>query len=196
MELWFEILVPYFLVIVRCFLSFLFLISSISKIREPHSFVKTVAAYRLLPEMVIRPFAFSLPWIELILGMVLLLGWETRLAAGATGVLYFLFSIALLINLLRGQKNLGCGCFGAKSNHKITSWLVFRDIGLMLAAVVISIYGGGGYSLETLPKEVQGYLLYQLGEFILPIALIGVGVFVFYKLMIQSFSLISLTTKE
>ncbi|RFN60464.1 DoxX family membrane protein [Marixanthomonas ophiurae] len=45
-----------------------------------------------LPEILVSPFAYSLPFIEFTIGALLLLGWKTKYAAAAGGLL-----IALLI---------------------------------------------------------------------------------------------------
>ncbi len=166
---WILYISPYLLAAVRFLLAIVFLQSSVEKIREPDIFVKTVAAYRLLPKFVIRPFGFSLPWLELMLGLVLLSGWQTRLAAILTGMLYLLFIGALGINLLRGQTNMNCGCFGSKRRHKIDVGLILRDIGLLIASGLVTVFGGGVFAFETLTEGEQNLVIHGMGEIALPI---------------------------
>ncbi len=50
-----------------------------------------------LPEIVVLPFAYMLPFIELILGVLLVLGWKTKFASVAGGILIavLLFGMAI-----------------------------------------------------------------------------------------------------
>ncbi|MDD5371595.1 MAG: hypothetical protein PHQ40_21150 [Anaerolineaceae bacterium] len=128
MDHWIVVLTPIFLAVFRFIIAILFLTSSVSKTRNPHAFMKAVYAYHLLPPSAIRPFAVSLILIELILGITLILGWESSLAAGISVLLFVAFAVAIWINLLRGRENLSCGCFGEKNSGIISPWLVGRDI--------------------------------------------------------------------
>ena len=184
------------LAILRYLLAGLFVTAALRKIPHPKQFVEAVRAYQVLPRFAVAPFGILLPWVELSLGTMLLIGWYAKLAAALTGVLYIVFTIAVGINLFRGRKNLDCGCFGPKQKHRITLWLVTRDIGLALAAGVVAIWGGGSFAFETLPSETQGLLAQGLREYGLPTTVVFVGMVVAWKLLRQTVRLVYLSTKE
>ncbi len=196
METWFLVFLQYFLAVVRYGLAALFLFSSIHKIRDQRSFYNTVLSYRLLPTYAIRPFSLLLPWVELALSILLIVGWNTKLVGWITGTLYGLFFMALSVNLIRRRKELDCGCFGAKKKHKITIGLVFRDVGLMLVSCISAIFGGGIYAFDNLTREAQQIVIYAFKEYFLSICLIAIGIFLFYKLFIQTLRLVYFVTKE
>ena len=105
---------PYFLAFIRYLLAVIFFQSSLEKLRERQKFVDTVASYQLLPGFAVRPFGLSLPGVELILALILLSGWQARLAAVFTSLLYLLFIGALSITIFRGRTNIDCGCYGLR----------------------------------------------------------------------------------
>lgn len=193
---WVEMFIPIFLALVRYILAVVFLVASLGKIREPGSFIKTVAGYRLLPSFVVRPFGLLLPWIEFALGVILLIGWETRLASVATCLLYLMFIGALTINLARGRKDLDCGCFGSKHKHEIDRGLIIRDILLLLGAGLILYFGGGIFAFDNLATEAQSVLIHVMVNFLLPSILIVIGLYMSFVLFKQTLRLIYISSKE
>lgn len=109
---------PLFLRLASSVLAAVFLLSAVRKIRDLRYFTGAVAAYRLLPRSWVRPFVYTLPWLELALGLMLLLGWRTREAAIISAMLLLLFLFAMGVNLARGRTDLDCGCSG--SHHRRT----------------------------------------------------------------------------
>ncbi|HXN02561.1 MAG TPA: MauE/DoxX family redox-associated membrane protein [Candidatus Dormibacteraeota bacterium] len=100
-----------------------------------------VATFAIVPSRMIRPVAFALPWVELILGGLLVTGLlATPVAALGAGLLGGV-SLALALNLRRGS-NAPCGCFGPSLPMK-TSWtLVGRNLLMVLVLVAVSWKGG------------------------------------------------------
>ncbi|MBI4055235.1 MAG: DoxX family membrane protein [Elusimicrobia bacterium] len=122
----------------RLLLGFLFAASGISKLLLPvEEFAAVVQIYELLPPALIFPFAKILPWLELLLGVYLFLGYATRLSSAGLGILSASFIIALGINLLRGTPLGECGCFG-----KALSLSPLQALGLdmLLLGLAILIY--------------------------------------------------------
>ena len=189
-------LTPYFLAFLRYLLGGLLIFASLHKIPKPMLFVETVKTYKLLPPYAVRPFGYGLPWIELILGILLLIGWQTKTVAVINGGLYAAFTIALIINFFRGRRELNCGCFGTKKKHKLTCLLIVRDLGLTLAASIVAAWGGGINSIDTLSRTELDLLENRLEVYILPIILIILGLIVFARLFVRSLRLVDLSTKE
>jgi putative oxidoreductase len=107
----------------RIYVGCIFIYASLNKIPDPGVFAENIAAYQILPYWGLHLVAIILPWIELICGVFLILGLRTRAAASILGGLLFLFTLFVIINILRDSP-ISCGCFGtvgeAVSWRKVT----------------------------------------------------------------------------
>ena len=111
----------------RLALGFIFIFASIDKILNPAAFSEVISNYQLLPDQAINFMAIVLPWLELILGALLVAGlWLPGVVALAT-LLLVVFFLALLISLARGL-DIQCGCFstGAEGKPQML-WTLARD---------------------------------------------------------------------
>lgn len=123
----------------RLALGVTFIWSSIHKIQDPVAFALLVYDYEILPAVLVNPFAYTLPWVELASGVLILLGLFTRIAVSAQFLMLASFIIAIAVNLFRA-KVLGCGCFSEEGGHPIGWDLVGRDLGLMLLCLQVFFY--------------------------------------------------------
>jgi uncharacterized membrane protein YphA (DoxX/SURF4 family) len=81
------------------------------KISDPDEAVKAVQAYRLLPYGLTHVVGYGLPLLEILVGVLLVLGLFTRVAAVAAGVLMVVFIAGIVSVWVRGL-SIDCGCFG------------------------------------------------------------------------------------
>jgi uncharacterized membrane protein YphA (DoxX/SURF4 family) len=81
------------------------------KVINPHEAAAAVQAYRLLPTGVATYVGYGLPLFEILLGLVLLIGFRTRIAAIVTAVLMGIFIVGVASAWARGL-SIDCGCFG------------------------------------------------------------------------------------
>jgi uncharacterized membrane protein YphA (DoxX/SURF4 family) len=79
--------------------------------------------------------AAALPWIEIALGALLVSGLARPLPAIAAALLLLLFTVLLVVNLVRGRRP-PCACFGTRSREPISEVSVARNLGLLALAVV------------------------------------------------------------
>jgi uncharacterized membrane protein YphA (DoxX/SURF4 family) len=96
--------------ILRVYVGAVFIAASMYKINYPGEFAETIAAYQLVPYWAVNPLALVMPWTELVAGVLLVLGVRTKSAAAVIAGMLGVFSLAILITLLRGIP-IGCGCF-------------------------------------------------------------------------------------
>jgi uncharacterized membrane protein YphA (DoxX/SURF4 family) len=102
--------------------------------RAPLEFAASISAYQLFPTKLIFPIADYFPWIEILLGIILLVGWKIRLVAiGAAGLISFFLCI-LAITYFRGIEA-DCGCFG--SGDPISPLTLARDFTFLLPALFL-----------------------------------------------------------
>lgn len=133
----------------RMILGTIFIWSSIDKISHPEEFIKVVESYKILPFALAVIFAVSLPWIELICGLLLIAGTYTRSSALVLTSMLGSFMVAIGINLYRGA-DLSCGCFDVQTGSN-DLWLTFiRDIALIAMGLQILLFDRGSFSLKAL----------------------------------------------
>lgn len=118
----------------RVILGMVFLYASIDKIAQPAAFAETVANYRMLPHGLVNATAILLPWLELVLGVLLLSGvWLPGAVVMGNGLLWVFFG-AVAYNLIRGL-DMGCGCFSASgAGDATTLYTLLRDALFLIPA--------------------------------------------------------------
>lgn len=128
-------------------LGLVFVIAALAKIADPPGFAKSIWFYHLAPAWSIHPIALLLPWLELLCGIALCLGFWTRAAASWVAAMLLAFMVALGINLAR-HLPVDCGCFDTAGSAKTDEeklldmkWLLLRDAGLLLLAIQIILAG-------------------------------------------------------
>jgi uncharacterized membrane protein YphA (DoxX/SURF4 family) len=89
----------------------IFAVSGWTKLIDVDGTIRSVRAYRLLPEAVIPALGTALPAVELALAALLLTGLLTRLAAALAIPLSAAFFFGVSSAWARGLK-IDCGCFG------------------------------------------------------------------------------------
>ncbi|MFN3871946.1 MAG: MauE/DoxX family redox-associated membrane protein [Ignavibacterium sp.] len=101
----------YFLLISRIIIAIVFIYAGAEKISDPKGFSQAIYNYRLFPIETINFLAITLPWLELVSGILLLFGVSVKENAAIIGTLLFVFIIAVAISMIRGL-DIDCGCFG------------------------------------------------------------------------------------
>jgi uncharacterized membrane protein YphA (DoxX/SURF4 family) len=125
--------------IARFILGGVFIYASLGKIAFPREFANIVIKYRILPEKLAIYFAFLLPWVELILGIFLVIGLYVRESVLALASLLLVFMAAMIIGSLNGTLN-SCGCFSIKPSHPESLFLMLtRDILLLFGFLILYI---------------------------------------------------------
>ena len=112
-------------------LSCVFVTAGFHKCQAPAEFAATLRNYKILPEALIRQCVYLLPVAEIMTGVALLIPAVARLAAVAAGALLTAYIFAIGVNLLRGRRNIDCGCGGPQQKQTISEWMIARN-GLLL----------------------------------------------------------------
>lgn len=117
----------------------IFIYAGVAKIQNPQAFADSIASFRLLPSEFVNLLALFLPPFEITAGLLLVIGWQKRLAAFAILVLGIVFAFALSQALIRGLE-VDCGCFGSGQPSVWKTWASLgRDLLLVAAAWIIYV---------------------------------------------------------
>jgi uncharacterized membrane protein YphA (DoxX/SURF4 family) len=123
--------------VARLGLAAVFLVSGVLKAIDPDATYVAVRAYDLLPKLGVALVAGLLPWLEIAIGLLLLVGIATRAVAIASTVLLLAFMAGVTQAWARGL-SIDCGCFGgggAVDPGQTTYGLeLLRDAGFLLLA--------------------------------------------------------------
>jgi protein-disulfide isomerase len=116
--------------------------AALSKITDPDGTVRSVRAYRLLPEALATTFGRGLPWMELALAVLLALGLALRLTAALTAGLLAVFTGAIVSAAARGLR-IDCGCFGSGGPTENPHYAgeIGRDLALTATAAALAWFG-------------------------------------------------------
>ena len=126
------------------------------KVTKPTDSANAVAAYKLLPTNIAHVLGYALPWTEVALAVLLILGIMIRPAAIAGGIIMLVFIGAIASAWARGLL-LDCGCFGgggaldpslADQVHRTYFIEIMRDLGLALCGLYLYFFPYGKLSIE------------------------------------------------
>ncbi|MDR2239069.1 MAG: hypothetical protein LBE33_01330 [Zoogloeaceae bacterium] len=117
-------------------LAIVFLGGAWQKLRDVDGFVMAIEQYRLLPVTWAAAVAWSLLTAEIAAGLLLLPLATRPVGAGLTLLLLFVFTTAVAINLLRGRRDIDCGCGGPEGGQHLSWGLVLRNVVLAATAAL------------------------------------------------------------
>lgn len=102
---------PWISLVVRLAMAGILIFAAIPKLQDLDQSVRAVRAYRLLPEAVVPFIGTALPFLELTLAALLLLGVFTRVAAFIWIGMMAAFLVGVIWVWAKGY-SIDCGCFG------------------------------------------------------------------------------------
>lgn len=156
-----------FSAVLTALLGFVLLSAGIAKAMHWETLPAVVRAYGLLPDGMVLPLAFALPVVELLVGGALLTGTLQPLVALAAAMLFAAFSLAMLLALRAGRRNIDCGCFQGGLRQVLEGRLVIRNLFYVGAALYCARVPSGaaaGHALILLPALALFVLQYALAS--------------------------------
>jgi len=123
----------------------LFIWAGLLKIIDPLEFARNISNYRVLSPKLSLLVAITLPWIELLSGLFIILGIMRRASALLISLFLIGFIVLIGVTIFRGI-SVDCGCFGTFS-RKADFMLMAQDLVMLLLS--------GTVFLKTKPK-LQG----------------------------------------
>lgn len=141
---------------IRVALGGLFAFAAFNKLGAVQSFAEAIKGFKVVDAeahgSLIVTAAFVVPWIEMIAGVLLVLGLWTRAAAAVLGLLTLGF-IGALLHVITSDIHASCSCFGDLNPlcPDVIGWCqVLRNLVLLVPAVYLVVRRGGVLSLDAL----------------------------------------------
>jgi uncharacterized membrane protein YphA (DoxX/SURF4 family) len=138
---------PFLGLAIRVTAGLVWLVAGAAKIADLEHFRVQVEAYRLVPDGFEAVFAYALPFLEVGIGLYLIVGLFVRGTAALSCVLMALFVVAMVQARLRGLV-LDCGCFGALARQPFGWSTIARDVALGVPGLVMLILPARFLSLD------------------------------------------------
>ncbi|MEV7007624.1 DoxX family protein [Streptosporangium sp. NPDC051022] len=137
----------------RFVLAGVLIVAGWGKIGTPVLSVQSVKAYELLPDSLAAVVGYGLPILEIVIGVLLVVGLLTRVAGVITVSLMLAFVIGIASVWARGLR-IDCGCFGGggrlgpgvEPDYLID---ILRDSGLFVLGVVVTWFAPGRLALDS-----------------------------------------------
>ena len=128
---------PFILFILRLFLGGVFVYAGWGKLMAPvENFVAVIEGYQFLKPPCTWIIGNVVPWLELIFGMFLVVGFLTRASAVLFTFFLLVFISLLLRSILLHLPISECGCFG--SGIVLAPWqALILDAGLLIISLIV-----------------------------------------------------------
>jgi uncharacterized membrane protein YphA (DoxX/SURF4 family) len=142
---------PWLTLVARLILGGVLLAAGGLKIGNLQKSAMAVRAYEMLPVGLANFLGYALPWIEIGIGLLLIVGAAVAICGllGAFTMLAFIIAIAQA--WARGL-SIDCGCFGGggKIDPEDTKYLseIIRDIGLLALGIYLYYFPKGKFGLD------------------------------------------------
>lgn len=131
----------------RVGLGALFIVAGALKVGHAVALAATIADFRILPAEAIASLALVLPYFEIGLGLYLVIGLFTRIAAIVGGAQLSLYAFAIGSAVAR-HIPANCGCFGPNDTARADWPHVAFDLVLAAVAVLIAFRAPGALAID------------------------------------------------
>jgi uncharacterized membrane protein YphA (DoxX/SURF4 family) len=153
-----EKLAPWFGLVARLTLGGVLIMAGYLKFDELDKSQMAVRAYEMLPVSLANFIGLVLPFAELFMGLLLILGAATRFMGILSALLMLVFVIGISQAWARGL-SIDCGCFGGggqvepgEANY-LTPLL--RDAGLAALGIYLFLYPRSKFALDKSPSKAE-----------------------------------------
>jgi uncharacterized membrane protein YphA (DoxX/SURF4 family) len=147
----FTIAQPWLTLLARLILGGVLIAAGALKVGNLQKSAMAVRAYEMLPVWMANLLGYVLPWIEIGIGLLLVLGALVKINGLLGALIMLAFIIAIAQAWARGL-SIDCGCFGdgGAVDPEDTKYLstIIRDIGLLGLGVFLYFYPKGRFALD------------------------------------------------
>jgi len=119
----------------------IFLASALGKIADLSAFSASIHNFHLepfIPMAATNVLAMTIPWVELVAGLALLVGVRPRAGAFVYTALLAVFTIGVIAAMARGL-SFDCGCFGKAGAGPIGAKKLAENLVMMAVGVIAAV---------------------------------------------------------
>ncbi len=127
---------PILILVANYCVACLFLLACYGKLNAFAIFRATLAEYELVPSSLVGVCAALIIVAEFAIGVGALVRSVATQAMVAGAVLLLIYAAAIGINLVRGRRDIDCGCTGPAVRQLLSGWLLIRNTALAGLALV------------------------------------------------------------
>jgi len=147
----FVLVQPWLTLLARLILGGVLIVAGALKVGNLQKSAMAVRAYEMLPIWLANLFGYVLPWIEIGIGSLIVVGALVKINGLLGALIMLAFIIAIAQAWARGL-SIDCGCFGGGGSidPEDTKYLseIIRDIGLLGLGVFLYFYPKGRFALD------------------------------------------------
>jgi len=133
--------------VVRLALGAVLVFAGALKVGHAPDLAAAIAGFRLLPASLTAPLAFVLPYFEILLGLYLIAGLFTRVAAIVAAAQFVVYAAAIASAVMR-HIPANCGCFGPHDVATADWPHVGFDLALAALAAIIAYGAPGAFAVD------------------------------------------------
>ena len=127
----------------------MFIFAGATKVGHIDELIEAINDYDMLPQQLATAYGHVLPYLEIVLGVLLVFGLFLRVSATASGLVVLSFSIAKIQAIARGLDIDSCGCLGPALHVLVGQSLA---IDFLLLAIAVQIFFRQGDFLSLGPR--------------------------------------------
>ena len=101
------------------------------------NFGQQVASYKLLSPAGVDFVAHTLPFAEILLGLLLLIGWRVRIWGTVVSLMLFGF-LAMVTRAYLLHMEINCGCFGTPEPVSLKK--IVEDVSMLALAILMTVF--------------------------------------------------------
>lgn len=168
----------------RLTLGSIFIYSGIYKAANPQTFSRAIEYLNIFSNSLVDVITYTFPWIELIIGILLITGIQKKKVALGSVMLLIIFISITILNSFKGNL-VPCGCFPESSILSSSNPLISTArnyILLMFGGIIIVANKDSKISsLVSIKKRFFNFTIFALIAFFLSILLISIATIRFEK---------------
>lgn len=151
---WYWLTAPRLAAVMRVVIGGIFVVAGLSKLLLPHAeVVEFIQQYRVIPLGLTPLIASTLPWIEMLSGTALLIGFFTTPAALIVGLQLMAFCLLMVTILVLGIEIEDCGCFGNFGWQETPVQVLLRDLVMLAMLGVVLKRRGTVFAVDSCDDE-------------------------------------------
>lgn len=134
--------------LLRVILGGIFIYAASGKLLYPADFSEAIANYQLVPVKATNIIAITLPWVELVAGLLLFNGFRTQSGNFIIFLCLCVFSLGAISALIRGL-DINCGCF-TEASRRVGLAFLAEETAMFLMSICIFFFDKKFLSIDSL----------------------------------------------